>query len=601
MLAFLTWTCATVATAGASEVDSSVTRSPALERALLAVPFDTIDVHEYAARRSFSLDQFLESQSGYLIDRLGPIGAQASYSRFGMGRARGLVYLGGVLLNDPQDGRAPLALVPVTSIRQLVFGSGGRRVFSTQGSIEGAIQIVEPRELPADPTAVIDLSKGDHRIKQRRAMYSSPRKPAGLDFGYDELRNGGYAFDARQLENGTAYGSSTTRVLDAELRGVFPSGEAYRFSLKRFQTSFLGDTADASADHRRHGYIAAMATSVENLAVDLFGRSYTVSTPDSVTMNQTTSIALGAPLIDADSRRVVVGAGYEDIRARQEINGSSANDRLEKAWASFSAASAFGGHTVIEIAADLSHQLELAWGWGARVAAARNVGKSHRVIAEARRGYRLPNLGELFLPLHQVKGSSTDAVGNRELKSESSLEASLSVMSAVGPLKNELRATVIRAQEPILPVATGSLVKPTNADAQDAQMFEDRLSLHDTIIGLELAVSGGVLVGAGDLNGYFEGVPWSRLVVAGAFGRSLFKNTSHILVGGEYQHNSSRTVGGVRLDPYDVVNLKIEGKLIDAHIYVMWFNVVDEAYETRWPYLMTPRTLAYGIAWTFYN
>jgi len=30
-------------------------------------------------------------------------------------------------------------------------------------------------------------------------------------------------------------------------------------------------------------------------------------------------------------------------------------------------------------------------------------------------------------------------------------------------------------------------------------------------------------------------------------------------------------------------------------------NVTDEAYETVWPYLETPRTFVYGVEWTFFD
>lgn len=602
----LVWTLGSVAPVSATEAvpDSAITEPTGTDRAWFVGPFDTIDAEEYAGPRSFSLDQFLQSLSGYVIERFGPIGAFASYSRYGIGRARGAVYLGGVPLNDPQDGRAPLALVPVSSIRQLGFGASGGRYVAGQAGIEGLIQIVEPRELPREPTVMIDVGKGDHRLKQRRAMYSSPRKPAGIDFGYDELRDGGYAFDARGLVNGTDYGSSATRMSDAELRGVLANGEAYRFALKRFQTSLLGDTLEDFSDNTRHGYIASMETSVDAFQLTVFGRSYTVSTRDSVTMNQTTSIALTAPL-DGDSRRVVVSAGYEDVLARQEIAGASAGDRLQTAWASAATASMLSGNTMIEIAADMSHQFARAWAWGARAAVVRRVGEVHRVIAEVRRGYRLPNVGELFLPLHRVGESTTDAVGNRDLKSESSLEASLKWISMAGPLRNELQATAIRIQDPILPVAVAqlptALIQPANTDAQGVQIIEDRLSVRTSYRGIELQVSGGVMVAAGSRDRYFEGVPETRVVAAASLGRSLFKNTSHILVGGELEYSGPRTAGGPRLDPYNVVNFKLEGRLVDAHIYLSWLNAFDEVYETQWPYLMTPQTVAYGIAWTLYN
>ena len=79
---------------------------------------------------------------------------------------------------------------------------------------------------------------------------------------------------------------------DLELRGVFPSDESYRFSLRRFQTTFQGDTVNAFSDNRRHGFLAVAETSVKAFEIDFFGRSYIVETPDSVTKNLTTSLGI---------------------------------------------------------------------------------------------------------------------------------------------------------------------------------------------------------------------------------------------------------------------------------------------------------------------
>jgi len=590
----------------AADPDTSIAVQPRVETLLSASPFDTINAREYAIPRSFSFDNFMESLSGYLIGRLGPIGAQASFSRYGLGGGRGLVYLGNVLLNDPQDNHVPLALTPTTSIGELVMGRSPTRHFAAQSNIEGVIRIVEPTELEREPMATIDLSKGDHDLKQRRASFASPRKPAGIDIRYDELRNAGYSFDSRGLINGSGFGSSSTRMSEADLRGVLFNGDRYRFSLRQFETTFQGDTATAFSDNRRNGFIALAETSTRAFDAHLYGRNYKVSTRDSVTINETTRIAVRVPIRKRDDWHLVVGGSYENIFSKQDIAGGTTDDQLQIASANASASSLIGEGTLVEIAGDASVQFDYAWGWGARVAATRRLGEANRFMIEARRGFRLPNLAELFLPFHRSGSSvTTDVVGNSSLKSESSLEGTLRLYTDVGRFENDLRATALRVRNPILSVQVQSaptpLITSSNTDAQGLQVIEDRLQVASEVWGFEVRALGGVMVALGTRDRFYAGVPSARAIGGASIGRSLFKDTSYILFGGEYIYSGSRTAGGAELSSYGVTNLKLEGRLVDAHLYLLWMNVSDEQYETVWPYLMTPRTFVYGIQWTFYN
>jgi hypothetical protein len=42
-------------------------------------------------------------------------------------------------------------------------------------------------------------------------------------------------------------------------------------------------------------------------------------------------------------------------------------------------------------------------------------------------------------------------------------------------------------------------------------------------------------------------------------------------------------------------------RLIDARFYARWLNITNEAYQTVSGYLMTPRTLEYGLQWTLFD
>jgi outer membrane receptor protein involved in Fe transport len=85
-------------------------------------------------------------------------------------------------------------------------------------------------------------------------------------------------------------------------------------------------------------------------------------------------------------------------------------------------------------------------------------------------------------------------------------------------------------------------------------------------------------------------------------GGEMFEATSALYLGGEYLHMGARTdYDGQSLPAFDVINLVLQARLIDAHLYLRYLNVLNEAYATYDGYLMTPRTFAYGIEWTLFN
>ena len=219
----------------------------------------------------------------------------------------------------------------------------------------------------------------------------------------------------------------------------------------------------------------------------------------------------------------------------------------------------------------------------------------------------MPNLGELFLPRHPAGGSgTTEVVGNRELESESSHEASATWYGRIGPVENEVRGSVINVRTPILPATAPAFptptVRPVNSPGQTLSILEDRAKITASIWGVGIQLAGGIEVAGGDRDGYFEGVPEYRAIGTLSIGRSLFSDTSDILVTGEYQHTGRRQAQrGTELSSYRVVNVKLSARLVDAQLYLLWLNYLDEEYETSSPYLMTPRTFVYGVAWTFSN
>ena len=130
-------------------VDTSVVVAPQVIAPRLNIsPFDTVPGSAYGRIRSVTLGHYLETSSGYVVERRGPLGSEASFSRWGFGRGRGQLFLANrAKITSPRARWAPLAVVPESAIGRLVLDDAiGTRVASGEG-IEGAVQIVEPSPL----------------------------------------------------------------------------------------------------------------------------------------------------------------------------------------------------------------------------------------------------------------------------------------------------------------------------------------------------------------------------------------------------------------------------------------------------------------------
>jgi hypothetical protein len=219
----------------------------------------------------------------------------------------------------------------------------------------------------------------------------------------------------------------------------------------------------------------------------------------------------------------------------------------------------------------------------------------------------MPNLGELFQPRHAVRmDPNVVLAGNRDVREETGLEASAAWFVRVGALTNEIRTTAIRVDDPIFfdDVATyaGGLQIPQNGDREDLLVLDDRADLRFRFLGVFFDLGGSLEYTPSDRVRFFSGVPEYRATATAGLGRDLFKNTSEFRLSAEYLRLGARKSGSVDpLAPYGVLNVKLVVRLIDAWLYVQWLNVTDEAYETVWPYLETPRTFAYGVEWTIFD
>lgn len=575
----------------------------AVEGRFFSASSDTIEGREFRARHAFSLDHFLELWPGFVVGRRGPIGADAEFSKYGIGRGRGVLYLGAVALNDPQDDRIPLGMVPTTGFEAMVATGVDKGFSPDAANIEGAYRIAEPAPPTDAPVAMFELSSGEHDLRQRRVRLSSIAGPVGIDFEFDELLNDGYVFDARGIVN--ADGGSSTRVQGGNVRGELPGGVGYVFSFRRFRHVFDGGLLNADAGKRRDGHVAVIRSSIEGVNLSVFERSHRASVPDSVSSNHTAGVLLSVPVVWRGVE-FSLGAGYEDIRSRQRV-GEETRSRLEKGHVGVAGNAGLPGGIVAALRTNATHYFDMSTGWGAGLRLVRALGSGNQALIEINRRFRMPNLGELFQPRHPlIMNPSVEIAGNRYVEEETALEGVAAWHTRVGGLANEIRATAIRVRDPISyePVSGEAvLLGPQNGDPDDLLVLEDRARFRHTLLGTLVEIAGSIEYAPGDGRArFFSGVPEYRANACAAIGRDFFKKTSGVRVSAEYQHGGRRKAGSLDgLPAYDVVNLKLLLRIMDARVYVQWLNVMDEKYQTVWPYLMTPRTFVYGVEWTIFD
>jgi hypothetical protein len=582
-------------------------------------PFDSIPKSHYLLRHSYSLDNYLENEPGFFLGRFGPIGKEALVSRYSFGRGRGVVYLNDTPVNDPQNDIAHVAHLPVSGLGLLLENGGVEEVTPAADGLEGRLRIVESEPPPLEPATFLELSKStQRRLRQRRVWFASMQGAVGLDVGYDEILNDGYGFDARPPDDddyvfSQEYGSAQSRFITINLRGELPNRDRYAFSLRRFLTDSVGDLGSADSDQRLDGHIASVSAWMGPFKINLFSRGYDAATrpaptakPDSNTVNLTTAGYLDWTITRSDARVLTLGGGFEHIGSVQKVSGASSADRLRKSTLRLSAVTRMGAGVVARLQLSGAHYRGLTTGWGGLFSVERELGRNEAGLY-LRRGYRMPNLGELFLPAHQ--GRSNDAVtiaGNSAIDSEFGWEAGGRLTSRLGVLTNELRVLGLTVNRPIgfaeTTVDGDDWLIATNGDAETAGVIEDRLRIDAAPGGFDLFLAGSVAHTLGDRTMYFRAVPRWKAHASLRFGRSFFQTTSALSVGADYTYCSSRLMtSGGELPEYHVLNLTLDGRLLDAHLYLAWMNVLDEKYQTIEGFLMMPRTLVYGVAWQIWD
>ena len=132
--------------------------------------------------------------------------------------------------------------------------------------------------------------------------------------------------------------------------------------------------------------------------------------------------------------------------------------------------------------------------------------------------------------------------------------------------------------------------------------LDERAGLTTNVGAVEVLADAGGRYTSGDRTGLFLSVPRTQASASLLVGMQFFEKSSALYVGGEYEYSDERRdYNGVLLPGYNVVNVSLVARLVDARFYAKWLNVLDEKYQTVSGYLMTPQTLEYGIEWTLFD
>ncbi|HEX5131989.1 MAG TPA: hypothetical protein VFX92_05840 [Candidatus Krumholzibacteria bacterium] len=561
--------------------------------------FSFIRRAEYLRVHAVSLDNYFEFTPGGVVVRAGPIGNVAWYSRWGIGRGRAQLSVNGIPFNDPQDGTAPWVQTATSGVGELrldEFASG-------PAWIEGGIELQDAPPLGSRPATFIELSKGANELRQRRVRFASEQGAVGLELSYDEVLDDGYYFDATgQTPFDPDFGRSRSRNSSIVLHGKPDDRATFTFGIRGFESTSDGDIGALAAEATRDGHVAWLDAGVDAARFTVYGRGFKSSQLDSSATNETVGVAFTTRL-GARARHMRLRLTGEQTSFVQDV-GAGMSKRLLGGGGVLTFEQGIGGSAAVFAEGALSGDEESAPGWSAALGLRR---RSERqvVSVQALRAARQPSLAERYLPPHQSDGNTL--AGNPRVDPEHALELRGEWEQRTGRVVNNLRVSWMAADGNVefRPYTVGNETwrVAQNADGTGHMVFvEERLRTEFGIGPLRALADGAVMVSSGDREETFASVPNLQVNGSALLGGEMFEKTSALYAGAEFLHMGERDdFDGRALPAFDVLNLVLEGRLLDVRLYLKYLNVLDQVYATQGDYLMTPGSFCYGIQWTLFD
>jgi hypothetical protein len=506
----------------------------------------------------------------------------------------------GIPMNDPEDGVAPFVHIATSGISSLTMDAPEKLTFAP--ATEGSLSLRDLVAPLGKPHTFIELTKANNQLRQRRVRFGSEAGRVGLDMSYDEVLDDGYNFDANDdLLSPPPKGAANSRNAAIAVRGDMAEHESYSAGIRRFQSSTSGDLQSATATSSRSGHLAWASVGLGTTEAIIYGRGYRSARPDSSTTNESLGGTVAWNLRRRGATLHMFALG-EHTNADQAIGGALAHNRVSQANAGVSTDLERAGFTWFGHAVAGGDGHSLTWGAGA--------GARHDVVRgdltlSAQRTFRLPSIAERYLPEHARDGFQLS--GNKSLDPESALEANADWTLQSGGVINRVRGSWMRSEDYISFAAvagdTAFARRAANASGTPSMTFlEERVGLTTNVGALEVLADAGARWSGGDRAGLFQSVPRAQVNASLTCGMQLFQKSSALYLGGEFTHmDDRRDYNGAPLSAYNVVNVSLVGRLVDARFYARWLNLLDERYQTVAGYLMTPRSLSYGIEWTLFD
>jgi hypothetical protein len=434
-------------------------------------------------------------------------------------------------------------------------------------------------------------------------QFQSEDGPLGVDLSYDEVLDDGYYFDqsATTLRD-PDFGRARSRNSAIALRGKPETGADYGMGIRTFESSFDGDLGAPDIESRSDGHLAWLHAGVDAARVTVYGRGFSTTDPDSTTDNEAVGVIFTTRV--GKRQRLYMRLRGEQLDSAQDIQGIRVSRQLLGGEATAGAAFALGGagEVFVEGGATGDDQSDLVWNGtaGLRLVTARNV-----LGVRAGRSGHLPTLAQRYAPAYDAP--SFVIAGNPGVDPEAAFEVQGEWEWHTRYFVNRLRYSWIESKGSIryLPFDVDGdrwRIPLNDQERRALSVVEERLVMEFGMGPLRALTEGGVTVATGDRAAMFAGVP--RVQVNGSLlvGGEMFEKTSALYGGVEYLHMQSRVDGsGAVLPAFDVVNLVLVGRLLDARLYAKYVNLLDARYTTTGDYLMTPASLCYGIEWTLFN
>ncbi len=570
--------------------------SVAEDSLLMPTEVFVITREELIERNVHTLDDILLLLPGVSLWREGPHGADGGFSIDGRsGRGVNLL-VNGVASVDGYSLEALTRFLPLSRLLRVEVCYSGSPSFSGDLSSRGFINIVLEEGGREGPASEIDFTYGTSNRRSRRAWFATPRAHVGAAIAYDEyLQDGINAYPAAPAKR---LGLDDMRSVLAELAMRTPAGDEVRFSVQRYEESFVGTSYPGVDDedvrrsgfgseilYRRSGFSAAITQHVLDLS-RLSGRIREHSLGGGVRWSGKI-LGLGVRAFGSAAR-----SEFEN-----DYRWAGSGGHIAPSFDRFEGGVAFGGKASSSVtwrvgAFGGDHSAVGRYGGTEAAIGKRWSERFSQDVVLARR-VRVPSAEELFQPAvtRAFDGSYDATTGNPDLAPEIADELSIGFRLANVSLSLFGRDEKSR----IILSGADSTVYRSKGSGTVAGV-RGRFAGRAKILGFDCLLSMGI-EGYPERGALAGGVPVYRVQGEAGLQRKIFSASELFSLKLGSEASGTRWWGGTALPPYRVLNASASLSIMSARVIYEYKNILNEEYETVPGYTMPLRHYVIGVFW----